>query len=356
MTQTMRAALLPGVGAPLELVQRPLPVPGPGEVRVRIDACGVCGSDLFLQKGGFGVDKLPVVPGHEAAGTVDALGPGVSGWSEGDQAALYYIDSDPDGSWAAAGREHLDPELRRMGVDVDGAFADYVVRPVHTLIRTPAPVDPVALAVLTDAVATPYHALVRVARLQAGETLLVLGVGGIGSNAVQIGRHLGARVVCATRSDAKLALARELGAAELVQTGRSPEEDAAAIRAACGPHGPDVVLQCVGSAALDELAIAVAAPAGRVVFVGAAVEPFSVRAVELIWRELALLGSRGFTRRDIAEVVELYRDRAIRVDHLTTTPRPLEEANAALEDLAAGRVLRSVLCPTLPATAATGAR
>jgi alcohol dehydrogenase, propanol-preferring len=243
-----------------------------------------------------------------------------------------------------------------MGVDVDGAFADCVVRPVHTLIRVPAAIDPVALAVLTDAVATPYHALARIARLRAGETLLVLGVGGIGSNAVQIGRHLGARVVCATRSEQKLTLARELGAHELVRTGVSPEEDAAAIRAATGPHGPDVVLQCVGSAALDELAIAVAAPGGRVVFVGAAVEPFRARAVELIWRELALLGSRGFTRRDIADVVELHRDGAIRVDHLTTTPRPLEEANAALEDLRAGRVLRSVLCPTLPATAATGAR
>lgn len=352
MTETMRAALLPGVGAPLELVERPLPVPGPGEVRVRIDACGVCGSDLFLQKGGFGVEKLPVVPGHEAAGTIDALGAGVTGWSEGEQAALYYIDSDPNGPWAAAGRENLDPELRRMGVDVDGAFAEYVVRPAHTLIRMQAPIDPVALAVLTDAVATPYHALVRIARLQAGETLLVLGVGGIGSNAAQLGRHLGARVVCATRSPEKLALARELGAHELVKTGVSPEEDAAAIRTACGPHGPDVVLQCVGKAALDELAIAVAGPGARVVLVGAATEPFSTRSVDLIWRELALLGSRGFTRRDIAEVVDLYRDGAVRVDHLTATPRPLEEANAALEDLAAGRVLRSVLCPTLPSTGA----
>ena len=92
----MRAALLPAVGAPLELVERPLPEPGPGEARVRVQACGVCGSDLFLQNGGFGADKLPVVPGHEAAGVVDAVGEGVDAVAVGDQVAIYYIDNAAD--------------------------------------------------------------------------------------------------------------------------------------------------------------------------------------------------------------------------------------------------------------------
>jgi alcohol dehydrogenase, propanol-preferring len=340
----MRALLLPGVGEPLELVERPVPTPGPGEVRVRVQACGVCGSDLFLQSGGFGEDKLPRVPGHEAAGIVDAVGSDVDGWAAGDQAALYYIDADPGGAWSRAGRENLDPALTRMGVDVDGAFAEYVVRPAHTLIRPPAPVDPAVLAVLTDAVATPYHALVRVARLQPGETLLVLGIGGIGSNAVQLGRHLAARVVAASRAEAKLALARRLGADEAVATG----DDAtlvARLRAACGGDGPDVVLQCAGSATLDQLAVDVAGPAGRVVLVGASRDRFAMRAVDLIWRELSVMGSRGFTRRDIVEVIDLHLAGAIATDHLVGAVRPLEEGNAALDDLRAGRVLRSVLTP-----------
>jgi propanol-preferring alcohol dehydrogenase len=353
----MQALLLPGVGRPLELVERPVPRPGPGEVLVRVQACGVCGSDLFLQSGGFGADRLPRVPGHEAAGVVDAVGPGVDGWEPGDQAALYYIDADPDGAWARAGRENLDPRLTRMGVDVDGAFAEYVVRPAHTLVRPPAPVDPAALAVLTDAVATPYHALVRVARLQPGETLLVLGVGGVGSNAVQLGRHLGARVVAASRGAEKLELARRLGAHAVVATGDRPERPpgpdagaaaadlAAELRAACGGDGPDVVLQCAGSAALDELAIAAAGPGGRVVLVGASQEPFTARSVDLIWRELSVMGSRGFTRRDVAEAIDLQLAGAIAVDHLVGAVRPLAEGNAALEDLRAGGVLRSVLLP-----------
>jgi propanol-preferring alcohol dehydrogenase len=357
----MRALVLPGVGRPLELVERPTPEPGPGEVRVRVQACGVCGSDLFLQKGGFGEDKLPRVPGHEAAGVVDAVGPGVVGWAPGDQAALYYIDADPAGAWARSGRENLDPGLTRMGVDVDGAFAEYVVRPAHTLVRPPRTVDPAALAVLTDAVATPYHALVRVARLQRGETLLVLGVGGIGSNAVQLGRHLGARVVAASRSTAKLELARGFGADEVVATddgdgsqaggtdgsvvAGADADLAAQLRAACGSDGPDVVLQCVGSAALDALAVAVAAPGARVVLVGASQDRFELRSVDLIWRELSVMGSRGFTRCDVEEVIDLHLAGAIAVDHLLDSVRPLSEGNAALEDLRAGRVLRSVLTP-----------
>jgi alcohol dehydrogenase, propanol-preferring len=312
----MRALELRGVGEPLRLVERPVPEPGLGEVRVRVQACGVCGSDLFLQKGGFGADKLPRVPGHEAAGVVDALGPDVEGLAPGEQVAIWYIDNSE-----GAPRPNLGPGVRRMGVDVDGAFAEYVVRPARTLVRPPAPVDPVVLAVLTDAVGTPYHALVRIAALRAGETLF----------------HLGARVVAVARSEEKRALARELGAAEAV-----PLEAAAE---ACGASGPDVVVQCADSAELDRKAVELAGFGARVVFVGTVPEAFELRASELIWRELALLGSRGFTAQDIAEVIDLYLAGAIRVDHLTAQVRPLEEGNEALEDLAAGRVLRSVLVP-----------
>ncbi|MGH3263076.1 MAG: alcohol dehydrogenase catalytic domain-containing protein, partial [Trebonia sp.] len=222
----MRAVLLPAVGAPLELVDLPVPEPGPGEARVRIEACGVCGSDLFLQKGGFGVDKLPVVPGHEAAGVVDRLGPGVDAVAVGDQVAIYYISNEP-----GAPRPNLGPGVKRMGVDLSGAFAEYVVRPVETLISVPCRIDPATLAVLTDAVGTPYHALAKIGRAQPGETVVILGIGGIGSNAVQVAAGLGADVVAVSRSQEKRDLALSLGARVAVGI-----EDAAS---ACGPYGPD---------------------------------------------------------------------------------------------------------------------
>ncbi|HZO63328.1 MAG TPA: zinc-binding dehydrogenase, partial [Gaiellaceae bacterium] len=326
------------------LAERPVPEPGPGQALVRVEACGVCGSDLFLQKGGFGTGiRMPVVPGHEAAGVVAAVGPGVTEVEPGDQVAIWYIDAPVDSVYARRGRPNIGPGVVRMGVDVDGAFAEFVLRPVSTLVPVPAPVDPAALAVLTDAVGTPYHALVKIARLRAGETLAVLGVGGLGSNAVQLGKHLGARVIAVSRSEEKLELARRLGADEVVAAGG--EDAVARARAACGGDGPDVVIQCVGSAALDEQAIDLATFGGRVVFVGSSPEHFRARAVEICWKELTLLGSRGFTADDISAVIDLHLAGAIVTDHLTARTRPLEEANDALADLREGRVLRSVIVP-----------
>lgn len=338
----MLVAELMRYGEPLRIAERPVPRPGPGEVRVRVDACGVCGSDLFLQRGGFAGSPLPIVPGHEAAGVVDAVGPEVEGLSPGDQVAMYYIDAPSGSRYARSGHLNIGPDVRRMGVDVDGAFAEFVVRPAHTLLKPPAAIDPVVLAVLTDAVATPYHALVRIAGLRAGESLLVLGVGGIGSNAVQLGRHIGARVLAVGRSPQKLELARRLGADVVLSDG---PDVAAQIRAETDGVGPDVVLQCGASRNLDELSIDVAGFLGRVVLVATTLEQFSALASTFVWKELTVRGSRGFLPEDIAEVMELYLAGVIVTDHLTTTRRPLVEANDALADLAAGRVLRTVLEP-----------
>ncbi len=340
----MRVAELPGVGQSLRMSARPIAEPGPGEVRLRVEACGVCGSDHFLQQGGFGPGvSFPVVPGHEAAGRVDALGDGVSGWAVGDQAAIYYITTPPDDPWAAIGRPNISPYVTRMGVDVDGAFAEYVTRPVAALVRPPAPVPPEVLAVLTDAVATPLHGLKRIARVEAGETVVVLGVGGLGSSAVQLAKAFGAKVIAVTRSVAKQELARRLGADEIVPA--ADVDPVEAVRALTGGHGADVVLQLAADARADEQAIAMGGPGGRVVLIGAALEPFSVRAAQIFWRELAVLGSRGFVPGDIADAIDLYLAGTLDVSHLVERTRPLAEANEAIADLVAGRVLRSVLVP-----------
>jgi D-arabinose 1-dehydrogenase-like Zn-dependent alcohol dehydrogenase len=205
-------------------------------------------------------------------------------------------------------------------------------------------VPPAVLAVLTDAVATPLHGLKRVARLQPGETLAVLGVGGLGSNAVQLGKAFGARVIAVTRSEAKLRLARQLGADETVSA--ADGDPVAAVKGLTGGHGPDVVIQCVGSAAVDEQAIAMGGPGGRVVLIGSSLDPFRARAVDIFWRELSILGSRGFIPDDIRDAIDLYLVGSLDVSHLVQQVRPLDEADAALEDLRAGRVFRSVLAPS----------
>lgn len=330
---------------PLIETSRPIPIPGPGEVCVRVEACGVCGSDLFLQKGGFG-KPLPIVPGHEAAGRIHSLGSGLSGWQVGDQVALYYISTPPNDPWARAGHPNRSPDLQRMGVDVDGAFAQFVLRPVESLIKPARPIPPPVLAVLTDAVATPLHALKRVAAIKPGESVAILGIGGIGSSAIGIAKALGAKVMAVARSEAKRALAQALGADGIA----SPEDPGldAQLRELTAGSGPQVVLQCAGSSQQDALAVRIAGPGARVVFVGVATEPFSLKASDLIWRELTVMGSRGFLPADIRDAIELYSSGTLDVSHLVQVVRPLQEVNAALDDLRRGRALRTVLTPKEP--------
>jgi D-arabinose 1-dehydrogenase-like Zn-dependent alcohol dehydrogenase len=274
---------------------------------------------------------------------VDAIGPDVTSARVGEQVALYYLTTPPGDRWAAAGLPNRSPHVLRMGVDVDGAFAEFVLRPVEALVHPPSAIDPPALAVLTDAVATPVHALKRIAQVRPGETVTVIGIGGLGSSAVQIAKALGARVIAVSRSDARLDLATRLGADARVAA--EPDSPVERVRALTEGIGADVVLQCADSARAYEHSLAMAAPGGRIVLVGSTTEPFKVHPMEAIWRELSILGSRGFVPDDIDDAIALYLERRVVVDHLLDSVRPLAQANDALDDLRGGRVIRSVLVP-----------
>lgn len=335
-----RAAVLEAAGSQPVVKWVALQSPGPGEAVVEVRACGLCGSDLFLQDGGFG-DRFPVVPGHEASGVVTELGPGSHDVAVGDMVALHYIHKTGAPGLDASSLENLGGDVVRMGVDVAGALSEFVVRPSSTLVRPRQPIQADALAVLTDAVATPYHALVGVAALQAGETLGVVGLGGIGSNAVQLGRALGAKVTALGRSQRSLDLAKVLGAAHLI---RSDPTAAKRLRA-CNGGGLDVVVVATDAQGAVELAVAACRPGGRVVLVGASHEPVGVSSVQLIWSEIQLRGSRGFTTADIRAVQELHLDGSIQVDHLISDVRPLSEVDCAFRDLRSGDSARILIHP-----------
>lgn len=335
-----RAAVLHAAGCEPALEWVCTRSPGPGEALVEVMACGLCGSDLLLQEGGFG-DRFPVIPGHEASGVVTQLGSGEHEVAVGDIVALHYIHKTGEPGPDASLRENLGGDVVRMGIDVPGALAEAVVRPSATLVRPRRPIDIDALAVLTDAVATPYHALVGVADLRPGEALGVLGLGGIGSNAVQLGRVLGADVTALGRSQRSMDLAAELGAtrvmgADLSAPGRVRD---------CNRRGLDVVIVATDAPGAVELAVAACRPGGRVVLVGASHEPVGVSSVQLIWSETQLRGSRGFTTADIRAVQELYLDGSIRVDHLISDIRTLEEIAPAFRDLRASGSARILIHP-----------
>lgn len=334
----MRAAVLERYEAPFAMAKRPLPRPCPGEVRVRVAACGVCGSDRFLQQGGFG-SVLPIVPGHEAAGRVDALGEGVTGLSEGEPVALYYIAHCGTCRYCRAGRENICLHVRRMGVDFDGAMAEFVVLPAANCLKLPPGTDLAAAAVITDAIGTPTHALAR-ARVGRGDRVLVMGIGGIGSNAVQIARLLGAEVLAASRSAQALETARAMGAHHaLVSNADLPGR----VAALTGGEGVDAVIQCAPGAAAFATALGCLGRGGRLIVVGTAKEPVPVGTNEVLWREHEILGSRGFTRADVRQGLEWHAKGLIRTDHLTARRRPLEQLNEAIADLDDPEVVRTVI-------------
>jgi D-arabinose 1-dehydrogenase-like Zn-dependent alcohol dehydrogenase len=311
-----------------------------GEAVVQVSACGLCGSDLFLQDGGFG-DRFPVVAGHEASGVVTELGPGQHAVEVGDLVALNYIHKAGDPGLDASPQENLGADVLRMGVDVPGAMAEYVVRPSATLVRPRRPIGADELAVLTDAVATPFHALTGVAAIEPGETLGVLGLGGIGSNAVQLGHALGAEVTAIGRSDRSLHLAQRLGAKRLIRSSPTAPDE---VRTANG-GGLDVLVVAVEAPGAIALALAACRPGGRVVIVAASHEPIGVSSVQLIWAEAQLLGSRGYTMADIRAVQDLYLEGSIQVDHLTSDIRPLSDVGRAFRDLRAGGSTRILIHP-----------
>ena len=200
------------------------------------------------------LDVFPVIPGHEDAGTVAAFGPEQpqdSGLRIGDVVALHYLDSDPDGPWARLGMPNLG-RVTRMGVEVDRALARFVVRPARTLVRPCShPAD--RLAVLTDALATPHHAMHSVGRVQPGGHLVVLGIGGIGSGAVQLAAAaVGAEVTAQGPSRCSRQLAVGLGAHHVLEVGSTMAEEVEALTGGCA----NLVVVC--TEARDAAVIAVA--------------------------------------------------------------------------------------------------
>ena len=334
----MRAAVLNTYNSPLEVKEIPTPTPGPEEVLVKVSACGVCGSDILLSKGGFPA-VLPVIPGHEASGTVEAVGKNVDTVSVGTPVAIYYIDHCTECEPCIAGKVNMCLNLKRMGVEFNGAFAESVVVPARNVIPVEESDSLLDIAVLTDAVATPYHALKTIAKAKTNETVVVWGIGGIGSNAVQIAKLFGCHVIAVSRSEEKLSLAKEMGADKTIT---ADSECIKKIKDLTG-SGPEIIIQTVGSAEADRNAFEAVGVGTRLVLVGATTESFQLSSTEMIWSESSIHGSRGFTPTDIKEVFDLYRAGDIVTDHLTKSTKTVDQINEALESVGRSDTVRTVI-------------
>ena len=334
MRAQMRAARFHAVGEPLRVEEVPIPEVGSGQVRVRIAACGLCGSDIHFLEGMPVPGGLPIVLGHEPSGTVDVVGEGVTGWSEGDRVALTLGDGCGQCASCRTGHPNACPSLIVPGIHVDGAFAEFMVVPASALVRVPEGVSMAAAAVASDCVATPYHALVCRAGIQPGEDVAVIGTGGLGTQAIALAGVLGAgRIVAVDLSEAALEHAVKAGATHTVLA-RPGVDPSAEIREAVG-GGVTGALECVGAPDPVLAGLHSLLPGGRLVLVGVGMMPPPVdlpQALISFW-EYSILGTFGSHREDLDAVLRLEADGRIDIASGISHRVPLEGVPEGLEML-----------------------
>src|SRR5919198_6019277 len=209
----MKAAVVRALGAPLVIEERPDPEPGPGQVRIRVEASGLCHTDIHAAHGDWPVKPTPpFVPGHEGVGMVEELGPGVTEVAIGDRVAMPWLGyACGVCDHCVSGWETLCLEQKNMGYSIDGGFGEYAVAYGRYVVKVPDGIDPLDAAPLTCAGVTTYKA-VKVAGTRSSNLVAVFGVGGLGHLAIQYAAIAGGRVVAVDLHDEKLALARDLGA------------------------------------------------------------------------------------------------------------------------------------------------
>ena len=208
----MKAAQVPKRGAEFELVEREIPQPGPGHVRIRVLACGVCHSDVYTKEGLYPGITYPRVPGHEVAGEIDELGPGVSHWKKSQRVGVGWHGGQ-DGTCLACRRGDFAncPNAKTTGVSFDGGYAEYMIAPAEAVAAMPESLDPALAAPLLCAGVTTFNALRHSGALPS-DLVAVQGIGGLGHLGIQFAQKFGYKVAAVGRGPENAALAKELGA------------------------------------------------------------------------------------------------------------------------------------------------
>ena len=329
----MKAAVVTSFTEPLEIQDRPVPEPGPGQVLVRMETSGLCHTDIHAAHGDWPVKPTPpFVPGHEGVGIVEAVGDGVTHRSVGERVAIPWLGhACGHCDQCVSGWETLCEEQQNSGYSIDGTFSEYAVADATYVVPVPAEVSPLDAAPLTCAGVTTYKAI-KVANIQPSERVAIYGIGGLGHLAVQYARLVGGTVIAVDIDDAKLELARELGADHVVNAATS--DPVAAIEAL---GGADVAVVLAVIPAVFEQAFAALRRGGRLVCVGLPPEtdgPMSLPIFPTVLKGISVIGSIVGTRQDLTEVFDLH---ALGRTRVVAEPRRLEEVNEAIDEVLTGR-------------------
>jgi D-arabinose 1-dehydrogenase-like Zn-dependent alcohol dehydrogenase len=335
----MRVVQVTRPKGPFELVERDLPEPGAGAVRVEVAACGICHSDSFTKEGAWPGIEYPRVPGHEIAGIIDAVGPGVAGWTKGQRVGVGwhgghcgYCDSCRRGQFVTC---QISPQV--PGITYDGGYADYVVVPSAALALIPEGLSATDAGPLMCAGITTFNAL-RNSGARPGDTVAVLGMGGLGHLGIQFAAKMGFRTVAIARGSDKQPLATKLGARHYID---SQAQDPAAELVKLG--GARIILGTVTSGKAMNAVMGGLGVNGKLMVLGAADEPLEVNAGFVIGGRRSIAGWASGSSIDSQDTLSFSALTGVRP---MTEVFPLERAGEAYDRMMSGKArFRVVLVP-----------
>jgi D-arabinose 1-dehydrogenase-like Zn-dependent alcohol dehydrogenase len=289
----MKAAQVPRPGADFQIVEREIPEPAPGHVRIKVQACGVCHSDVVTKEGAWPGIQFPRAPGHEVAGVIHELGVGVSGWQKGQRVGVgWHGGQDGTCLYCRRGDFRNCRNLKIPGISYDGGYQQYMVAPVEALSAMPDGLDAAEAAPLLCAGITTFNAL-RHSGALPGDLVAVLGIGGLGHLGIQFASKFGYRVAAVGRGSANAELARKLGASVYIDS-----KSANAAKALQELGGAQVILATAPSSKAMSESFDGLAPNGKLLVVGVEAKPLEVTPVQLFIGSRAIQGWAAGTPTD----------------------------------------------------------
>ncbi len=339
----MKAVVKPSPDEKVMLQDVPEPMPGPQDVVVEIKASGLCATDLDIAAGKMPIAHWPIILGHQAAGVVKAKGEKVNGnVAIGDRVVCTIDITCGACRYCRIGASNLCKDVKRMSMEYDGSHAEFIKVPACNVLSLPDNIPFEEGAVLLDAVASMYHCLVKLAHVRPGQKVVLLGIGGMGIQGIQIAHMCGASVLVTSRQDKRLRFARELGAEVTVNTRR--DDLVQAVSDFTAGEGADVVVDSIGLSWTMEKAVELLRRGGKAMIIGLKEPSFSAPYLNMCVQEKQIIGSRSSTKQDVAEVIELVKIGKLKP--VVSQRFPLNQFNLAFTALGNDRILgRGVLVP-----------
>jgi len=328
----MLAAVLKEYNRELSIEEVEKPSLSYGEILLKVRYCGICGTDLKIVSGKLKhIVTLPHIPGHEIAGEVVDVGEGVKTVKQGDTGIVYLYITCRDCELCRTGRENICYSVRRLGFELNGGFAQYVRIPEYNFCRVAHSTELYKMAILPDAVETPYHVLKNLAHVKPGNKVMIVGAGGLGLHAIQISKLMGAQVMVVDIREKALELAEELGADVSINSSEVIDE----VMKWTDSKGVDFVIEGVGTDQTISWSLYCLKKGGKLFIMGYdPLNPVRVRPLDLHYNEWSIVGARLGTKQELIEVIELIESGKILP--VISGLYQLSDINRALNDLKEG--------------------